>query len=224
MEIFMKGLLKQRVLKTLMSTTLLVAAFAPLVAQAAPMWIERKFIAANELVDEVFTRRDEASEAIIDHTSWGDFLAKYLSARDDGLNIVAYEEVTEEDKALLDTYIAGLSEVDVTTLNTDEQLAYWINLYNAVTVQLIIREQPKSSIRKLKKPWDTPRVTVNGVALTLNNIESGIIRPVFDDPRIHYAVNCASVGCPNLAMVPYTGATLEDMLNSSARTLSLIHI
>ena len=204
-------------LKAAMPITLMVAAWAPFSAQAAPIWIERKFIAANELVAEVFTRRDETSDIIIDHASWGSFLSKYLSAREDGLNVVAYAAVTDTDKNQLNDYIAALSEVDVTTLNADEQLAFWINLYNAVTVRLIVEEQPKSSIRKLKKPWDTPRVTVNGVALTLNNIESGIIRPIFNDARIHYAVNCASVGCPNLVMVPYTGATLEAMLNASAR-------
>ena len=187
------------------------------VAQAAPIWLERKFIPSSELVNSVFGQRDDQSEITVDHAPWGRFLSDYVSVRDDGLHVVDYESVTDEHKAVLDLYISRLGEVDVTKLNASEQLAYWINLYNAITVQLIIEQKPKSSIRDLKKPWTTPKVRVNGVDLTLHNIESGIIRPVFNDPRIHYAVNCASVGCPNLALTPYTGARVEQMLDDSAR-------
>ena len=201
---------------TLLAFALLSASYTS-VAQAAPIWLERKFIPSSELVNSVFGQRDDQSEITVDHTPWGSFLTDYVSMRDDGLHVVDYESVTEEHKATLDLYISGLGDIDVTTLNAAEQLAFWINLYNAITVQLIVEQKPKSSIRDLKKPWTTPKVKVNGFDLTLHNIESGIIRPVFNDPRIHYAVNCASVGCPNLALTPYTGARVEEMLDDSAR-------
>ncbi len=185
--------------------------------KAAPIWVERNFVAPNKLVNEVFTRSDEQSTIVIDHSEWSHFLSKYASARDDGLNVVDYRGVSSEDAMALDAYIEMLSAIDATTLNKDEQLAFWINMYNAVTVQLIIKSEPVDSIRDLNKPWDRPRVTVNGVFLTLNQIESGIIRPVYDDPRIHYAVNCASIGCPNLALMAYSGSTLNDMLDAGAR-------
>lgn len=184
---------------------------------AAPIWVERNFVAPNKLIDEVFTRSNDQSTIVIDHSEWGRFLSKYARARDDGLNVVDYRGVSPEDAMALDVYIESLSAIDVTTLNKDEQLAFWINMYNAVTVQLIIKSDPVDSIRDLNKPWDRPRVEVNGVSLTLNQIESGIIRPVYDDPRIHYAVNCASIGCPNLALMAYSGSTLDDMLDAGAR-------
>ena len=104
-------------------------------------------------------------------------------------------------------------------------MAYWINLYNALTVDTVLNHYPVGSIRDIsispglfnRGPWDRKLVTVEGQALSLNDIEHRILRPIWHDPRIHYAVNCASLGCPNLANTAYDGSHLDAMLDAAAR-------
>lgn len=200
------------------------ALFAFAGCASAQTAIERRFIPDAELAFPQFTQSDDQSADVIDNASWNTFLSRYLVAGEDGVNRVRYGAVTAEDRAMLDSYIAVLTAIDFTAYSSDEQLAAWINLYNAVTVMLILDHYPLKSIRKIKSgpfdfdgPWDDKRVTVAGEALSLNDIEHGIIRAVYDDPRIHYAVNCASIGCPNLRLSAYEGATLDDALDEQAR-------
>lgn len=194
---------------------LLLAAAAP--ASAAPIAIERQFAPKSALVDARFEASDDASAAAVDHAGWGRFLDAYVVAGPAGINLVRYKAVTPDGKAALAAYIAALEATDTSALARKEQLAFWFNLYNAATVKLILDHPGIASIQDIKKPWDTPVVTVKGRALTLNEIEHGIIRPVAKDPRIHYAVNCASMGCPDLAREPFTGAKLDDQLDAAAR-------
>ena len=127
------------------------------------------------------------------------------------------------DHAALEGYVAQLEATDPTQLSRDAAMAYWINLYNAKTVDIILDNYPVASIRDIggglfsRGPWDDEVVTVAGQRLSLNDIEHGILRPVWGDPRIHYAVNCASIGCPDLAAQPYTAANLQGMLDQAAR-------
>lgn len=126
---------------------------------------------------------------------------------------------------MLDAYLAGLALVDPDTLARTEQMAFWINLYNARTVALIVDHYPVDSIRDIAispglfsvGPWRKKLVTIAGEALSLDDIEHRILRPIMADPRVHYAVNCATVGCPNLQPQPFTGARLEAMLEEGAR-------
>ncbi|NJO56065.1 MAG: DUF547 domain-containing protein [Rhodospirillales bacterium] len=141
----------------------------------------------------------------------------------DGLNRFRYADVTEADRAALDSYVAALGAIPISTYNRTEQFAYWTNLYNAVTLKVILDHFPVSSIRQIKDgpmsmgPWDRKLVTVEGQVLSLNDIEHKILRPQWRDPRVHYGVNCASVGCPNLQPEAFSGANLETMLNVAAR-------
>ena len=106
-----------------------------------------------------------------------------------------------------------------------EQFAYWVNLYNALTVRVVLDHYPVASIRDLyispglfaKGPWGRQLVEVEGEGLTLNDIEHRILRPIWGDPRIHYAVNCASIGCPNLLAEAFTAGTSDRLLDSAAR-------
>lgn len=190
-------------------------AFAP--AAAAPIAIERQFAPKSALVDARFEASDEASLATVDHAAWAAFLSAYVVESPGGINLVRYKAATAADKAALAAYIAALEATDVSALARREQLAFWFNLYNAATVKLILDNPGIASIQDIKKPWDTPVATVAGRALTLNEIEHGIIRPIAKDPRIHYAVNCASMGCPNLARAPFTGDGLDAALDAAAR-------
>lgn len=202
-------------MKRFLAALALVAA-AP--AAAAPIAIERQFAPKSALVDARFEASDEASATVVDHGAWAAFLSAHVVESSSGINLVRYKAVTPDVKAGLAAYIGALEATDTAGLSRKEQLAFWFNLYNAATVKLILDNPGIASIQDIKKPWDTAVATVKGRALTLNEIEHGIIRPIAKDPRIHYAVNCASLGCPNLARAPFTGADLDAQLGAAARS------
>ncbi len=114
------------------------------------------------------------------------------------------------------------------TWNREQRMAFWINAYNAFTLQAIVdhypiragwlTRQPRNSIRQIDGVWTTLKWRAAGRFVTLDDIEHGILRPEFLDARIHFAVNCASVSCPPLAAEPYRARTLEAQLNAAART------
>lgn len=117
----------------------------------------------------------------------------------------------------LDAYVAALATVEE-PLGRGEKIAFWLNTYNALTVDLIADAGPISSIRDLDggKVWDTRSFVVAGRPLTLNQIEHQILRPM-GDPRVHAAINCASKGCPPLAKQAFAAATLDDQLQAAAK-------
>ena len=159
----------------------------------------------------------------IDHQSWSDFLGRYLQPGLGGVDLVRYGKVTDQDRLLLAAYVNQLQSVPISLHNRAEQFAYWVNLYNARTVLLILEHFPVDSIRDITYgwfsfgPWDEQLMKVEGQALSLNDIEHRILRPLWQDNRIHYAVNCASMGCPNLALQAYTANNSEQLLDKSAR-------
>jgi hypothetical protein len=174
---------------------------------------------------ERWTAHDPASSATIDHADWDRLLTRYVTTDPTGLNRFDYKGVTPTDRAVLKGYIARLAGVPVGTYARPEQRAYWINLYNALTVDVVLDHYPVDSIRDIDispglfsdGPWGKALVTVEDTPLTLNDIEHRILRPIWRDARIHYAVNCASVGCPNLAKKAYAAAALDAMLDAAAR-------
>lgn len=125
------------------------------------------------------------------------------------------------------TYLAALNAQDPATLPRDEQLALWINAYNAYTIQLIVSHGETKSIRninktlglKLKGPWSEPLAKVGGKSFTLDDIEHKIIRPTYKEPRIHFALVCAAMGCPPLRSEAYTGAKLNAQLDDQGAAL-----
>ncbi|MEM7220717.1 MAG: DUF547 domain-containing protein [Pseudomonadota bacterium] len=164
-----------------------------------------------------------ASTEVVDHSAWSRWLDRFLVPGDDGINRVRYRAIDAAGQDELDDYVADLAAIDPRRLNRDEQFAYWANLYNAVTVQVVLKYPNKKSILRMGEklfkigPWDDAAVSVAGESLTLNDIEHRILRPIFKDERVHYAVNCASIGCPNLRMAPFTGAQLEAQLAAAER-------
>lgn len=164
----------------------------------------------------------QAESAVVNHDLFAAFLSRYAAEGADGVVRVDYGAAKTNGDTLGD-YIASLETIDPTMLTRDEAFVYWANLYNAVTVALIIEHYPVKSIRSIKSglisigPWGKELVTVNGAALTLNNIEHDILRAIWKDPRIHYAVNCASIGCPNLLLAPWRSDTLDEDLDAAAR-------
>lgn len=170
-------------------------------------------------------RHDPSSTVVVDHTPWRQFLGKYLvTGHPGGVNRVRYGTVEPGDKKHLEEYLNALQTVGVSGLNRREQMAYWINLYNALTVKVILDHYPVKSIRDVdispglfsNGPWDAKLVKVEGEEVSLNDMEHRILRPIWKDNRVHYAVNCASLGCPNLQPEPFTSADLESALDRVA--------
>jgi len=185
---------------------------------AAPIWIERNFVPKSDLIDERFLKSEKEAGQPVDHSPWDILLSEIVVKNNDGINLVTYGAVTEAQRTLLSEYLTDLSEINPSELSKSQQLAFWINLYNAETIALILDNRSVESIQDIEKPWDTIVTNVANIDLTLNDIEHRIIRPIFKDNRIHYAVNCASIGCPNLAARAYTGTNVEEMLDAAARS------
>ncbi|MCU7844994.1 MAG: DUF547 domain-containing protein [Candidatus Thiodiazotropha sp. (ex Monitilora ramsayi)] len=160
----------------------------------------------------------------IDHEPWQQFLDRYLVVSGDGINRVKYAAVTKHDREMLGNYLKYLQRLPVRQMTRDQQLAYWINLYNAGTVSVILDHYPVASILDIdispglfsNGPWGKKLFTIDAQAVSLDDIEHRILRPLWRDPRIHYAVNCASLGCPNLQTTAFTEINAEELLNHAA--------
>jgi hypothetical protein len=165
------------------------------------------------------------AQAAPSHDAFTELLQRYVVVSGSGLNRVRYAAFKSGGRAALDRYVEGLAATRVSSLGARDAFAYWVNLYNAVTLQVVLEHYPVASIRDIdlggglfsRGPWKKELVTVEGQALSLDDIEHGILRKRYKDARVHYAVNCASVGCPDLAPRAYTGAALEAMLDEGAR-------
>lgn len=128
----------------------------------------------------------------------------------------------KEDEAKLDRYLEEMAQVNPGQLNEADRMAFYINLYNAWTIKLVLSKYPGiQSIKDIgtifQSPWKKKIVRLNNQVVTLDYIEHAILRPQFKDPRIHFAVNCASMSCPPLLSEPYTGESLEEQLNRATR-------
>lgn len=153
----------------------------------------------------------------VDHQLWQSLLSRFVRESADGINRVAYREFDEAAKLELSNYLESMSRVAPTQLNQNEQLAYWINLYNAQTIQVVLDHPKKKSILSMGPffafgPWDEPYLTIEGKPVTLNDIEHRILRPIWQDHRLHYVLNCASIGCPNLNRHAYQAELIDQQL------------
>ncbi|SLN16891.1 hypothetical protein ROA7450_00488 [Roseovarius albus] len=173
---------------------------------------------------DIWEGHNPANAKPVDHSTWDKLLKKYVRQDQNGLNRFAYSKVSAADKAALNTYIGQLSQIEITDRARPVQLAYWINLYNALTVKVILDHYPVKSIRDIDTsglfsngPWGSELITIEEADLALDDIEHAILRPIWKDPRIHYAVNCASVGCPNLHNQAFTAKNANKLMDKLAR-------
>jgi hypothetical protein len=144
----------------------------------------------------------------VDHAAWNTLLQKYVST--DG--VVNYEHLQKEE-AVIEAYINKLGKnTPEKSWGENEKLAYWINLYNASTVSLILKNYPLKSIREIGDPWDIVFVKAGGKEYSLNDIEHNIIRKEFNEPRIHFALVCAAKSCPPLLNEAYVADKLDKQL------------
>jgi hypothetical protein len=206
-------------------TLLGTAGGAAVLAAIAPPAAAQLFGAPEPDLWPRWQAHDPDSTARIDHGAWDGLLGRYVSTHPDGINRVDYAGWRGAGRGGLRGYIDALAAVPISRRNRAEQFAYWVNLYNALTVDVVLDHYPVSSIRDIDispgmfstGPWGRALVAVEGADLTLDDIEHRILRPIWRDPRIHYAVNCASLGCPNLLRRAFTGTNLETLLTEGAR-------
>ena len=199
---------------------------ALLLTVASPISIPAASAAADG--NPAFGRFSAGATATVDHGAWDKLLRSYVATAPDALNRVDYGRFKSGGHAALKAYVAALQTVDPATLDKPEQFAFWVNLYNAKTIDVVLDKYPVKSIKDVSLggglkalvgggPWQAKIMKVSGIELSLDDIENTILRAHYGDPRVHYSVNCASVGCPNLAVEAYTGAKLDAMLEAGAK-------
>jgi hypothetical protein len=200
---------------------LLALSYAPALAKRAG-WITVLVLslvsAAVPRVLPAQTTAPAASAPTVDHAEWNAMLTSYVT---DGL--VDYDAFQRDPRFA--AYLGQLSRTSVAALARNEQLAYWINVYNAYTIELLNSRKQRTSIRNinkvlgvtLKSPWAEPIVKADRRTLTLDDVEHEIIRKQFKDPRIHVALVCAALGCPPLRNEAFVAARLDAQLDDQAR-------
>jgi hypothetical protein len=157
--------------------------------------------------------------ADFDHSKFAQALNTYV----DDKGLVDYNGIAKDQA--FKSYIKSLQSADAASMSRDEQLAFWINAYNAITIDKVIMFKPKKSVRETFIPgvwtgtkfFTTREHTVAGNRLSQDDIEHEILRKQFKDPRIHFAIICASSGCPPLPRFAYTGENVQAKLEAETR-------
>lgn len=152
----------------------------------------------------------EISYISADHAPWDTLLAKHVDS-EGNVDYAAFVKDKEKLEAYLDHLDKNTPEEK---WSKNEKLAYYINLYNTATVKLIIDNYPLKSIKDISNPWDKKWVLVGGKKLSLGNIEHKTLRKM-DEPRIHFAINCASYSCPKLVNKAFLPETMEEQLEAA---------
>ncbi|WP_243546536.1 DUF547 domain-containing protein [Pseudodesulfovibrio tunisiensis] len=152
----------------------------------------------------------------VDNALYAELLANHVHG-----GLVDYAGL-KADRAGLDAYLDHLAEVRPGELSRDEQMAFYINLYNARTLQLVVDNYPEiETIKDLgglfSSPWKEDIVRLDGKLVSLDHLEHDIIRPVFQDERVHFALNCSARSCPPLFDRPFEGRRIEVQLERVAR-------
>lgn len=194
--------------------------FEPVAAE--PVLFEPAPQAAPQVVQTAEVAAPQVNAAVANYTA---VLQRRITRGEAGLNLFDYAAADAAGEyKIIKTYTDYLASQNPDTFAEADQIAYWANLYNALTVNLILENYPVKSIRKIKAgafsigPWKRDEVTVNGKTLSLNDIEHEILRKRYPNPAmVHYMVNCASIGCPNLQSKLWNGATLDADRAAAAR-------
>ena len=153
-----------------------------------------------------------AGAQTLGHSKWTKILQAYVAEN----GAVNYKGLQKNPKPL-NAYLNNLAQnAPKDNWSKAEKMAYWINAYNAYTIQLILDNYPTESIKDIRDPWGQTFFEIGGKTMSLNTIEHEILRPM-GDPRIHFAIVCASESCPKLLNCAYESKTLTDQLDQAAR-------
>lgn len=164
------------------------------------------------------------SKRQVDHSPLALLLERYVLKRSDGVHLFAYGDVTEADRADLDRYIFSMASFAVDSLDRREQYAFWLNLYNALVLRLVLSRYLILSIKDIRfglgplgeGPFERELVKVLGRPVSLSDIRERILWPIFKDPRLHYGLCDAAIGSPNLQPRVFTGERVDRMLDGAA--------
>lgn len=163
------------------------------------------------------TERGAPSAGAMDVARWQALLTDYVT--DDGGFRYAALRASEEDRAALNEVASQIASTDPEGWPRDARLAFFLNAYNALTVKAVVDRWPIESVMRVEGFFDAVEHEVAGESMTLNHLENEIIRgEEFAEPRIHFAVNCASTGCPRLSPTAYTAENLEGQLVEQTRS------
>lgn len=185
-------------------------------ASNRPTTIQKKSVITIQDKDSEITVKsmsESQNGSVHLHQIWDQILRKYVSKA----GRVDYAGI-KKDRSTLDKYLEQLRENPVQeSWTSSKKLAYWINAYNAFTVDLIIRNYPLKSIMDLDEPWDQKFIYLGDKTYSLNEIEHEIVRPTFKDARVHFAFVCAAVSCPKLLNQSYMPKTVDQQLDAQTR-------
>lgn len=140
------------------------------------------------------------------YTAYAGLLDKYVEN-----GRVNYTEL-KRNSSILDSLVTSLEGSDLNGLNEKQKIAFYINAYNLITIKSIVDAYPVNSIKNINGAWDKKKWNVADNKLTLNDIEHEILRKEFSEPKIHFAIVCASIGCPPLLSKPFLADSLEKQL------------
>lgn len=172
----------------------------------------------------IFNSTSAYSETQFDHSfsSYDELLKKHVSVKG-AVSQVDYKALKKDRAQLLNfnTQLSKVSQQEFDQWSPKQQQAFLINAYNSFTLQLIVDHYPVKSIKKIggffSSPWKKKFFSLLGQKTHLDHIEHGILRKKYDEPRVHFAVNCASIGCPALANFAFTAEKLNEQLDSQAK-------
>lgn len=167
----------------------------------------------TEIPTQAYTTTTAATAASIDHAQWNTLLQKNVS-KNGNVDYKGFQKDSKQLQSYLDLLAAN---VPTKSWSKNAVLAYWINTYNAYTVKLILDNYPVKSIKDISNPWGKKFFTLGTKKYSLEEVEHEILRKM-DEPRIHFAINCASFSCPNLLNEAYTEAKVEKQLESVAKS------
>ena len=160
---------------------------------------------------QIFENPYNEKESVISHEQWSILLSKYVTKE----GTVNYDGFKKDEKAL-EAYLTILkNNAPSNSWSKTEILAYWINAYNAFTIQLILNNYPVKSIKDINDPWGVEFIDIGDNNYSLSDIEHEILRKM-NEPRIHFAINCASYSCPNLLNQAYTAEHLDAQLEEAS--------
>jgi hypothetical protein len=165
------------------------------------------------LTMSLFLSSPRSVAAAVDHTSWTTLLTRYV----DDSGRVAYRDLQMQDKATFEEYLGALAHTRTESMNEAEEMAFWINAYNAVIVSGVLQGYTAESLLGRKRLFSWFTATVVGQARTPDEIEHQILRKKFHDPRIHFTIVCASSSCPKLRREAYVAERLDTQLDEATR-------
>ncbi len=178
---------------------------------------------APKLLEPNWGAFNATAKATIDHRTWQHLLTRYLHKGPDNVNLFRYDSVTPQDKIALNAYLEYLQSLNIQQYNREQQLAYWINLYNAKIISIVLDYYPVDSITSINLsnnpfeigPFSTKTLHVLGYPLSLRDINLKILHKFWHDPRIVFTLNAAAIGSPNLSTQAYEGHHIEQLLEDA---------